>query len=49
MFAAHVSTGKLSGDKDSVVEYISCSSEGTSADIDFFFKSEGMAAMLLFL
>ena len=43
MFAR--STGELSGDKDTIVEYSSCSCEGTSADMAFFFKSEGMTAM----
>jgi len=43
MFAR--STGAISGDKDTLVEYGSCSCEGTSADMAFFFKSEGMAAM----
>ena len=43
MFAR--STGEPSGDKDTIVEYSSCSCEGTSADMAFFFISEGMAAM----
>ena len=43
MFAR--STGVLSGNRDTVVEFSSCSCEGTSADLAFFFKSEGMAAM----
>ena len=38
-------TDVFSGDKDTVVEYSNCSCEGTSADMAFFFKSEGMAAM----
>ena len=43
MFAR--SMGILSGNRDTVVEFSSCSCEGTSADLAFFFKSEGMAAM----
>ena len=43
MFAR--STGVLSGDKDTVVEFSSCSCEDTSAHMAFFFKSEGIAAM----
>ena len=39
------STGVLSGNKDTIAEFSSCSCEGSSADLAFFFKSEGMAAM----
>jgi len=44
MFAR--STGVLSGSKDTVVEYSSFSCEGTSANLGFFFKSEGIMAAI---
>ena len=44
MFAR--STGVLSVDKNTEVQFSSCSCEGTSADVAFFFKSEAIVAAM---